>query len=136
MADGRYEANATNSGIVQLSDAQYDFFREVLEKVFPAAIAFYALVGGYLKWGNIVEVTGIMGGLAVFLGVVLSLARKGYSPPVKEVASPPTSFDGEVKVVGVTENNEPIAQIVLNDNVQKNFLTTPVITIKGFDENA
>lgn len=131
MADGRYEAKAQNSGVVQLSDAQYDFFREVLEKVFPAAIAFYALVGGYLGWDNIVQVTGIMGGLAVFLGVILALARRGYTP-----APASKSYDGEIALSGVAEDGTPIAQIQLTDDAQRNFLTKPVLTIKGFDESA
>lgn len=137
MADGRYEATSTNSGIVQLSDGQYDFFREVLEKVFPAAIAFYALVGGYLKWGNIVEVTGIMGGLAVFLGVILAAARRGYSPaPGKPSTDAPTSYDGEIVLSGVADDGTPIAQIQLTEDAQRNFLTKPNLTIKGFDETA
>lgn len=137
MADGRYEAVPTNSGIVQLSDGQYDFFREILEKVFPAAIAFYALVGGYLGWDNIVQVTGIIGGLAVFLGVILALARKGYSPaPAKTGTDAPKSFDGEIALSGVAEDGTPIAQIQLTEDAQRNFLTKPVLTIKGFDESA
>jgi hypothetical protein len=135
MADGRYEAVPTNSGIVQLSDGQYDFFREILEKVFPAAIAFYALVGGYLGWNNIVQVTGIIGGLAVFLGVILALARKGYSP-TKSVTDAPKSYDGEIALSGVADDGTPIAQIQLTEDAQRNFLTKPVLTIKGFDENA
>lgn len=133
MADGRYEAKAQNSGVVQLSDGLYDFCKEVLEKVFPAAITFYALVGGYLKWGNIVEVTGIMGGLAVFLGVVLALARKGYIP-ARTVTNAPTSYDGEVAISGKAEDGTPIAQIQLTEDAQRNFLTKPVLTIKGFSE--
>lgn len=137
MADGRYEATSTNSGFVQLSDGQYNLFKEVLEKVFPAFIAFYALVGGYLGWDNIVQVTGITGGLAVFLGVILALARKGYSPaPAKTGTDAPTSYDGEVALSGVAEDGTPIAQIQLTEDAQRNFLTKPVLTIKGFDENA
>lgn len=132
MANGRYEAVPTNSGLVQLSDAQYDFFRAILEKVFPAAAAFYALLGGYFHWQNTVEVCGSIAGAAVFLGVVLSLARKGYVPPATE----PTSFDGQISVVGVSDDGAPIAQIELTETAQRNFLTTPVLTIKGFDENA
>ncbi|ALY08633.1 hypothetical protein CAPNMURICA_33 [Arthrobacter phage CapnMurica] len=127
------EHAAKNSGLVQLSDAQYDFFREILEKVFPAAIAFYALVGGYLGWDNIVQVTGIMGGLAVFLGVILTLARKGYSPGGDKDMHP---FDGEVALSGVAEDGTPIAQIQLTEDAKRNFLTKPVLTIKGFDESA
>jgi len=132
MADGRYEALPTNSGLVQLSDGQYNFFKEILEKVFPAFIAFYALVGGYLGWDNIVQVTGITGGLAVFLGVILALARKGYSP----ASAKPKSYDGEIALSGVAEDGTPIAQIQLTDDAQRNFLTKPVLTIKGFDESA
>ncbi len=135
MADGRYEAKPTNSGVVQLSDGQYNFFREILEKGFPAAIAFYALVGGYLQWGNIVEVTGIIGGLAVFLGVILTLARKGYVP-AKTGTDAPKTFDGEIALSGVAEDGTPIAQIQLTEDAQRNFLTKPVLTIKGFDESA
>jgi hypothetical protein len=124
---------ATNSGLVQLSDAQYNFFKEILEKVFPAFIAFYALVGGYLGWGNIVQVTGITGGLAVFLGVVLALARKGYS---KSNTDAPASYDGEIAITGVSPEGDPIAQIQLTEDAQRNFLTKPVLTVKGFDENA
>jgi hypothetical protein len=134
MADGRYEATAkaTNTGLVQLSDAQYNFFKEILEKVFPAFIAFYALVGGYLGWDNIVQVTGITGGLAVFLGVILALARKGYSPGT----GAPKSYDGEIALSGVADDGTPIAQIQLTEDAQRNFLTKPLLTIKGFDENA
>jgi hypothetical protein len=125
---------ATNSGLVQLSDAQYNLFKEILEKVFPAFIAFYALVGGYLGWDNIVQVTGITGGLAVFLGVILALARKGYVPQPSTDAS--ASYDGEIAVTGVSPEGDPIAQIQLTEDAQRNFLTKPVLTIKGFDENA
>lgn len=125
------EHAAKNSGLVQLNDAQYDFFRAILEKVFPAAGVLYALLGGYFHWTNIIEVTGSLAGAAVFLGVLLSLARRGYTG-----TDAPTKFDGEVAVVGVSESGDPIAQIQLTDDAQQNFLTKPVLTIKGFDENA
>lgn len=131
MANGKYEA-ATNSGIVQLSDGQYDFFREVLEKGFPAAIAFYALVAGYLKWGNVLEVTGIMGGLAVFLGVILTLARKGYVPP-REV--PPGGYDGKV-VEDVTNEGLPILRVELDPKATTDLMNKPQIVIKGYDAGA
>lgn len=133
MADGRYEAKAQNSGVVQLSDGVYDLCKDVLEKGFPAAITFYALVAGYLKWGGVVEVTGIMGGLAVFLGVILALARKGYIP-AKSVTDAPQSYDGEIALSGVAEDGTPIAQIQLTEDAQRNFLTKPQLTIKGFSE--
>jgi hypothetical protein len=128
---------ATNSGLVQLSDAQYDFFRAILEKVIPAAGVFYALLGGYFHWSNVIEVTGSLAGAAVFLGVVLSVARKGYSPaPAQTGTDAPTSYDGEIALSGVAEDGTPIAQIQLTEDAQRNFLTKPVLTIKGFDESA
>jgi hypothetical protein len=137
MADGRYEAVPTNSGIVQLSDGAYNLCKDILEKGFPAAITFYALVAGYLQWSNVVQVTGIMGGLAVFLGVILALARKGYSPaPAQPGTDAPKSYDGEIALSGVAEDGTPIAQIQLTEDAQRNFLTKPVLTIKGFDESA
>ena len=136
MANGRYEATSTNSGLVQLSDAQYDFFRAILEKVFPAAGVLYALLGGYFHWQNTVEVTGSIAGIAVFLGVILSLARRGYVPQSETSGTNAGSFDGEISVVGVSEDGAPIAQIQLTDDAQQNFLTKPVLTIKGFNENA
>lgn len=134
MADGRYEAKPTNSGLVQLSDVQYDFFRAILEKIIPAAGVFYALLGGYFHWNNVIEVTGSLAGAAVFLGVVLSVARKGYTPAPS--TDEPKSFDGEVVVTGVSPTGEPIAQLQLTEDAQRNFLTKPVLTIKGFNENA
>lgn len=125
---------AKNSGLVQLSDAQYDFFRAILEKVFPAAGVFYALLGSYFHWNNVIEVTGSIAGAAVFLGVVLSLARKGYSP--ESGTDAPKSYDGEIALSGVAEDGTPIAQIQLTEDAQRNFLTKSVLTIKGFDESA
>ena len=138
MADGRYEAKPTNSGLVQLSDEQYDFFRAILEKVFPAAGALYALLGGYFQWQNTIEVTGAIAGVAVFLGVVLSLARRGYEPAKTgtDAIARPVSFDGQIAITGVSPEGDPIAQIQLTEDAQQNFLTKPVLTIKGFDETA
>lgn len=135
MADGRYEAKPTNSGPVQLSDEWYNFLRAILEKVFPAAGVLYALLGGYFHWENTVEVCGSIAGVAVFLGVVLSLARHGYEP-AKTGTNAPRSFDGQIALTGVSPDGAPIAQIQLTEDAQQNFLTKPVLTIKGFDENA
>lgn len=129
MADGRHEA--TNSGIVQLSDSVYDVLRQFVEKVFPGLGVLYAALATIWGWGYEVEVGGTFAALAVFGGVLLSLSRKGYSP-----VHTPSSYDGEVALVGVSETGDPIAQIQLTENAQRYFLTKPVLTIKGFDEHA
>jgi hypothetical protein len=114
-----------------LTDSTYDLLRTVVEKAIPAAGVLYAVLAGYWGWANVIPVTGSLAAVAVFLGVLLSLSRKGYSP---EPA--PKSYDGEITLTGVSADGAPIAQIKLTDDAQQNFLTKPVLTIKGFDENA
>lgn len=120
-----------NSGIVQLSDKAYDILRQFVEKVFPGLGVLYAALATIWGWGYEVEVGGTFAALTVFGGVLLSLSRKGYSQEFV-----PSSYDGEVALVGVSDSGDPIAQIQLNENAQRNFLTKPVLTIKGFDEHA
>jgi hypothetical protein len=130
MAD--HSAKATNSGIVQLSDAQYDFFRAILEKVLPGVAAFYALLAGLWHWNYIVEVTGSIGGLGVFLGILLALARKGYEPLVDV---PKNGYDGEV-VQDVTADGTPVVRVQLDTTAAQDILNRAQLVIKGFDANA
>lgn len=130
MTDGKHEA-VTNSGIVQLNNSGYDIIRIAVEKVFPALGVLYAALAVFWGWGYTVEVSGTFAALAVFGGVVLSLARKGYS--ATDTSGP---YDGEIAISGVSEDGAPIAQIQLTEDAQQNFLTKPVLKIKGFDENA
>lgn len=127
-------AESTNSGLVQLSDAQYDFARQILEKVFPAFAAFYALVGGYLHWDNVIQVTGIVSGAAVFLGVVLTLARRGYTPEKQVVLPEDIPKDG--KVVSDVINGEPVVRVELDREATNNLLNKDVIVIEGFNPEA
>jgi hypothetical protein len=129
MADGQHEATNNLNG--QLSDGQYDF-PEVL-KVFPQPLCSTHWLADiwmdqHRSGHRDMEWTGC------FLGVLLALARKGYSP--KSATNAPTSYDGEVALTGVSPDGAPIAQIQLTEDAQRNFLTKPVLTIKGFDENA
>lgn len=133
MADGRHEVVAENSGVVQLNDSVYDLLRIFVEKVFPALGVFYAALAYFWHWGYTVEVSGSFAAAAVFGGVLLSLARKGYAPTSDTDLQ---SFDGQVVVSGVNASGDPIAQLQLTEEAQRNFLTKPVLTIKGFDENA
>lgn len=129
-----HAAESTNAGLVQLSDAQYDFFRQILEKVFPAFCVFYALVGGYLHLGNVAEVTGITAGAAVFLGVVLSLARRGYVP--EKVVVPPADIPKDGKVVSDIIDGQPVVRVELDSEAKQNLLNKDVLVIQGFDPEA
>lgn len=129
-----HAAEATNSGLVQLSDAQYDLFRAILEKVLPAAAAFYALLAGLWHWAYIVEVTGTIGGLGIFLGVLLALARRGYTPP-KEVV-PPADIPKDGQVVSDIIDGQPVVRVELDSEAKQNLLNKDVLVIQGFDPEA
>ena len=123
---------ATNSGLVQLNDATYDLFRQLVEKVVPAAGVLYALLAGYWGWGHIVEVTGSLAGVAVFLGVVLALSRKGYAP---DPEVPSGGFDGEI-IQGNGEFGSPVLTFKLDPAKVDDILNKKVVTFKGFDPSA
>lgn len=115
----------TNSGLV-LSDRTYDVLRGVVEKVFPGLGAFYALVAGFWGWGHIVEVVGTLAGLATFCGILLTLARVGYVPPV-EIQDP--HYDGEVTSDII--DGQPALRLELNPASTQNLLNKQNLLIKG-----
>lgn len=118
-----------NSGLT-LTDGTYDVIRFFVEKILPAVGVFYAVLAGAWGWDNVVPVTASIGGLTVFLGVVLSFARSGY-----KVTPLPTSYDGQV-VQGVTEEGETYLRLQLDPKATTDILNKPVINIKGFDASA
>lgn len=119
----------TNSGL-QLNDATYDIMRFFVEKVLPAAGVFYALLAANWGWGYVLEVTGSLAGAAVFLGVLLSFARRGYSS-----TELPKSYDGQV-VQSTNEAGDTVLRLQLNPDAMSEILNKPVISIKGFDASA
>ena len=72
------EHAATNSGLV-LSNGMYDVLRQLVEKVFPGLGVLYAALAALWHWSYSFEVGGTFAALTVFGGILLSLARKGYS---------------------------------------------------------
>ena len=131
------EHAAQNAGLVQLSDGQYDTLRRFVQIIIPGLGALYAALALLWHWGFIAEVTGTATALTVFGGVVLKFARDGYVPANEQPGTDaPTSYDGQVAQSGVSADGDPIIQIQLTDEAQRNFLTKPVLTIKGFDETA
>lgn len=125
MADHVAVIEGQNSGLV-LSDATYDRLRLIVEKLLPAAGAFYALLAGFWHWPNPVEVVGSLAGLAVFLGVALSLARKGYAPPVRIGDA---HYDGQV--VNDIIAGQAALRIELNEDSTQNLLNKQNLLIKG-----
>lgn len=114
-----------NSGLV-LSDATYDRLRLVVEKLLPAAGAFYALLAGFWNFPNPVEVVGTLAGLAVFLGVALTLARHGYAAPV---VIGDAHYDGQV--VNDIIAGQAALRIELNEDSTQNLLNKQNLLIKG-----
>lgn len=114
-----------NSGLV-LSDATYDRLRLIVEKLLPAAGAFYALLAGFWNFPNPVEVVGTLAGLAVFLGVALTLARHGYAAPV---VIGDAHYDGQV--VNDIIAGQAALRIELNEDSTQNLLNKQNLLIKG-----
>lgn len=114
-----------NSGLV-LSDATYDRLRLIVEKLLPAAGAFYALLAGFWNFPNPVEVVGTLAGLAVFLGVALTLARHGYAAPVHIGDA---HYDGQV--VNDIIAGQAALRIELNEDSTQNLLNKQNLLIKG-----
>lgn len=98
MAD--HAETATNSGLIQLSDAWYDLLRAFVEKIFPGLGVFYAALAAYWHWLYAFEVIGSLAAASVLGGIVLSISRKGYVPA--ETATPVGSF-----VINTTDVDRP-----------------------------
>lgn len=122
---------ATNSGLA-LSNDIYDVLRQVVEKVLPGLGVLYAALATIWKWGYEVEVGGTLAALAIFGGILLSLARKGYSPN-PEV--PPGGYDGEV-VEDINEAGEPVLRLQLDASAAEDLLNKKFIVFKGYDPSA
>lgn len=126
------EHSATNSGIVQLSDAAYDLIRQLVEKVLPGLGVLYVALATIWHWGYEVEVGGSISALAIFGGVILSLSRKGYVPNAGE---PPGGYDGAV-VEGINESGEPTLRLQLDPSTIDNLMNKEQLVIKGYDPSA
>lgn len=122
---------ATNSGLI-LSDGFYDFLRQLVEKVFPGLGVLYAALATIWGWGYEVEVGGTFAALAVFGGLLLSFARKGYSV---DPTIPSGGYDGAV-VEDINEAGEPILRLQLDTSAAEDLLNKKQLVFKGFDASA
>ncbi|QFG09139.1 hypothetical protein PBI_SPORTO_31 [Arthrobacter phage Sporto] len=117
-----------NSGLV-LSDRFYDVLRFFVEKGFPGLGVFYATVAAIWGWGYIAQVGGTFAALSILGAVFLTLARKGYVPPV--VVKDP-HYDGEV--VADIINGQSAVRVELNESATQNLLNKQNLLIKGLTE--
>lgn len=96
-----------------LSNKLYDRLRFVVQILIPALIVFYTAIAGIWGLGYATQVGGTLGAIAVFLGAILGLSRKNYTPGVD-------SYDGTL-VINDTDPNK--------DNFTL-FVDTPIEAIK------
>lgn len=115
---------------LNLENGVYDFLRQLVEKGFPGLGVLYAVLAGYWHWGYTVEVVGSLAAIAVFGGLLLSLARKGYT-----VESAPVKYDGKV-VEDVNEAGQPVLRLQLDPAAAGDLLNKDQIVFKGFDGSA
>lgn len=81
---------------LSLSNKWYDRVRFVVEKLLPAFAALYSALAVLWGFGYVAQVVGTSSALAIFLGVLLGLSRKNYTPKVD-------SYDGAL----VIDENDP-----------------------------
>lgn len=125
-------AATTNSGLI-LSDGTYDVLRQFVEKVFPGLGVFYAALATIWGWGYEVEVGGTFAALTVFGGILLSLARRGYSSDLSDGYTGP--FDGEV-VEELTVDGEPALRLQLNTASAENLMNKHHLIFKGLNSRS
>lgn len=126
------EHSATNSGVVQLSDAWYDLIRQLVEKVLPGLGVLYVALSTIWHWGYEVEVGGSISALAIFGGLLLSLSRKGYEP---DTETPPGGYDGAV-VEDINDAGEPVLKLQLDPSAAEDLLNKKKLVFKGYDPSA
>jgi hypothetical protein len=131
MAD--HAAEATNSGLV-LSDGAYNALRQIVEKVFPGLGVLYTALATLWGWSHVTEVVGTLAALAIFGGVLLSLARRGYSP-ASTSDTPPGGYDGKV-VSDVNEAGDTVLRLQLDSSSAESILTKRQVVFKGYDPTA
>jgi hypothetical protein len=131
MAD--HAAQSTNSGLV-LSDGAYDVLRQIVEKVFPGLGVLYTALATLWGFSHVTEIVGTLAALAVFGGILLSLARRGYEP-VPTDGTPPGGYDGQV-VSDVNEAGDTVLRLQLNSSSAESILTKDQVVFKGYDPSA
>lgn len=128
---GKYEAKSSVLA-VSIPDGIYNTLRRIVELVLPGMGAFYAAFSQI--WGEDVfpaphKVVASCAALAVFLGIFLSMSRKGYEGTD---GTPPGGYDGAV-VSDVTEDGQPILRLQLDTSAAEDLLNKKQLVIKGYD---
>lgn len=128
MGDHVAVIEGRNSGLV-LSSRFYDILRAFVEKIFPGLAALYAALAVIWGWDYVVQVSGTFSALAVFGGILLTFARKGYVPPV-QLKDP--HYDGEV--VADVIDGQGAVRVELKEDSMQNLLNKQNLLIKGISE--
>lgn len=63
------------------SNKWYDLLGTLVKIVLPALVTLYASLGAIWGWGNVEQVVATAGAVTLFLGVLLTISKKNYSPP-------------------------------------------------------
>lgn len=124
------EYEDTSTGL-SISNSIYDILRQFVEKVFPGLGVFYAALAAIWGWGYEVEVGGTFAALTVFGGILLSLARRGYTV---DPSKPPGGFDGSV--VEDSIDGQAVLRVNLSDEAAADLLNKKQLIIKGYDASA
>lgn len=130
------EHAATNSGLVQLSDSQYDTLRRFVQIIIPGLGAFYAALALLWHWGFIAEVTGTATAITVLGGVVLKFARDGYTPEKEVVPVLPSEVKPDGKVVSDVIDGQAVLRVDLGAEAKQDLFNKEFLVIKGFDPEA
>lgn len=118
--------HASNSGPVQLSNGSYDVLRRIVEKVLPGIGVLYTAFAVLWHWGYTTEVVGSLAALAVFGGLLLSLARSGYQP----TESATDAYDGAL----VKDEASGTYRLQLLDTTNaEDLINKKTITFKGLN---
>ena len=65
----------------KLSNNVYDKLKALVTVVSPAAITLYATLGTIYEWTNVVNVTGTIAAVTVFVGVITGVSARSWDEP-------------------------------------------------------
>lgn len=92
-----------------LSDKAYDAIKYLVTLVLPAFATFYLTVGQLLELPATDKVVGVIVALGTFLGALINIAGRKYTPPT----------DGRINVVDFGTNEEGVGRANLNFNFKQ-----------------
>lgn len=108
--------------ITQLNDSQYDFAKRLVQVIIPAISAAYFALGNIWGLPAVENVVGTLAVIATFLGTLLGLSSKAYTPSADGdaivIADP-----GGMRTVSLELNEDP-ESIIGKDTITFNVKTS------------